>query len=99
MKPRRYLLLILTLYFKMYGHSYQPSTGSEFVHKLIAITAKEGKNVYGLHPCGSGISMPDGPIRKFILSFNSRSSLSKEPIKSTFNKVGKKHRIRGKQKR
>ncbi len=81
MKIRRYLLLILTLYFKMYGHSYQPSRGSELVHEIIAKTAKSGQKEYGLKPCGSGASMPNGPIKTIRLSFDTRKAHTKDQLR------------------
>jgi len=68
--------------------SYHPSKGEQLVNSTLAKTAKIIKGQYPLHPCGSGASMPGGPIRKLALCFDTKYPLTKEQLRELLIKTG-----------
>lgn len=60
---------------------YHLSRGEQLVNSILAKTAKMIKDKYNLKPCGSGASMPGGPIRELALCFDTKYPLTKEMLR------------------
>ncbi len=60
---------------------YHPSKGEQLVNSTLGKTAKIIKDKYNLKPCGSGASMPGGPIQKLALCFDTKYPLTKEQLR------------------
>jgi hypothetical protein len=90
MKTALVLSLVLILCFAMSLQTYQPDRDEQLVNEIIAKTAKVIKKEYGLQPCGSGASMPGGPIRKINLCFDARSSYTKDQLRELLIKITEK---------
>lgn len=90
MKISLHFLFTMTLFFEMNLQGYQPSRGSELVDEIITKTAKDVKKEFGLQPCGSGASMPGGPIKKINLSFDSRNAYCRNELREFLIKITQK---------
>ncbi len=87
MKIKACILFILFFGCSSNEYAYQPSRGSVLVHEVLAETAKTVKKEYGLHPCGSGVSMPGGPIRFISICFDSRNAYSRNELRVLLIKI------------
>ena len=57
------------------------SDASRFVHKILDESAKVIETKYGIKTCGEGAAMPGGNIKKFNLSFVTRSPYAKQQLR------------------
>ncbi len=73
--------LSLILLFSTNMHSHQIPHEEKLVDEIIAKTAREVKKKYNLTACGSGASMPGGPIKMIGLSFDTRKSHTKDQLR------------------
>jgi hypothetical protein len=69
-------------YFMNSSHqNYHLSQGEQLVNITLADSAKLIKQKYNIKPCGSGASMPGGPIRELFLAFSTKHHYTKEELR------------------
>lgn len=63
------------------------SKGEKLVNSILAKTARIIKDKYNLNPCGTGASMPGGPIQKLALCFDTKYPYTKEQLRELLIKT------------
>ena len=83
MKKVIVFLLILTVFtgFSVEKKEHISPKSGELVHIVLSDTIKIIKEKYKIFPCGSGVSMPGGPVRSMTLCFNTCNPYSKEQLR------------------
>jgi hypothetical protein len=61
--------------------SYHPSEGEQLVNSLLPKAAGIIQDKYKIIPCGTGVSMPGGPIQKLALCFSTKYPYTKEELR------------------
>ncbi len=89
MKIKLGISFILILAFSLKGCGYQIPREERLVDEIIAKTAKAVQKEYGLQPCGSGASMPGGPIRSINICFDSRKLYNKDQLRELLINIAK----------
>jgi hypothetical protein len=57
------------------------SEAEKLVNSILSSTAKMIKKKYKIKPCGTGASMPGGPIKELALCFDTNDQLSKQDLR------------------
>ena len=75
------LFFTLTILIAVLLASCDDSKGVQLVNQVLSRSSKIIQKKHNVMPVGSGVSMPGGPIQKLILSFSSKSLMSKAEIR------------------
>lgn len=63
------------------NQQYYPSRGEELINEILNNSAEAIYKKYDTKPCGVGLAMPGGPIRKATLCFNTRYPYNKTELR------------------
>lgn len=63
------------------SQDYPIPIGERLVYEILSKTAQSIEEKYNITPCGSGVSMPGGPVKELSLCFVTNNAYSKEQLR------------------